>query len=158
MSIDGRLAYASTHRHTYVTPYYLKGIAEQPQKTEDLGHLIPSEFIRIIELMGYNGCACFNYKLARGAPIIFEMNPRVGGSFSMHIDNYLDAYLGLVAMNHARAKSRIIERWPGLTVANIAKHKLTRECLRVMESVKRNWRAPGAFMRRRYLAWTTRFD
>jgi hypothetical protein len=36
--------------------------------------------------------ACFNYKIVDSVPIIFEMNPRVGASFTRVPDQYLEAY------------------------------------------------------------------
>jgi len=46
--------------------------------------------------MRYTGCACFNYKLIEGTPAIFEINPRVGGSFSRVADDYLSGYLAAI--------------------------------------------------------------
>jgi hypothetical protein len=51
-------------------------------------------FAGILERLGYEGTACFDYKTVDGQPVIFEINPRYGGSLSADVTAYLDAYVG----------------------------------------------------------------
>jgi biotin carboxylase len=46
----------------------------------ELSEEIYKVFERILKAFNYEGPANFNYKLKDGKPIIFEMNPRMGGS------------------------------------------------------------------------------
>lgn len=47
----------------------------------------------ILDVMGYEGTCCFNYKLENGAVRILEINPRFGGSLVGVVTDYLDAHL-----------------------------------------------------------------
>ena len=47
-------------------------------------------FASILERMGYNGICCFNYKIVENnRPVIFEINPRVGGSLAIYLFSFL---------------------------------------------------------------------
>jgi hypothetical protein len=46
-------------------------------------------FAAILKSIGYEGICCFDYKIVNNRPIIFEINPRVGGSFSLYLFSFL---------------------------------------------------------------------
>jgi hypothetical protein len=41
--------------------------------------------------LNFQGLCCFNYKLVDGQPVIFELNPRFGGSLPRDINRMLFA-------------------------------------------------------------------
>jgi predicted ATP-grasp superfamily ATP-dependent carboligase len=53
----------------------------------------PDLFAQILTRLDYEGTACFNYKIANGQPMIFEINPRFGGSLTQDVTAYADAYI-----------------------------------------------------------------
>ena len=46
-------------------------------------------FAAILDCIGYEGICCFNYKIVDNRPIIFEINPRVGGSLAVYLFSFL---------------------------------------------------------------------
>jgi len=46
-------------------------------------------FARILTSIGFQGLCCVNYKVARGVPYIFEINPRFGGSLSRYFFSFI---------------------------------------------------------------------
>jgi hypothetical protein len=48
-------------------------------------------FSAILEAIGFKGLCCFDYKVRDGKPIIFEINPRLGGSLSTYFFTFLRA-------------------------------------------------------------------
>ena len=119
ISVGGSIVYCSTNKHIYGRTFYVKG-QEQPIGVDDLGGLIPPEIEGILKLMNYTGCACFNYKMVSGIPAVFEMNPRVGGSFLRVTNDYIEGYLEAVerlATPKPQRKGAI--KWPPLSPENI---------------------------------------
>src|SRR5262245_6126535 len=105
ISVSGVITYSISFRNAYDKPLFIKGNGEEPKRVENLGGLVPLELSEIIRLLDYSGCACFNYKLIKGVPMIFEMNPRVGASFSRMTDQYLEGYLDSVRWHQKRLRS-----------------------------------------------------
>lgn len=103
ISVSGIITYSATFINLYQKPLFIKGMNEQPEWTKYVGGLVPVELSEIIRLLDYSGCACFNYKIVDGVPMIFEMNPRVGASFSRIADQYLEGYLDSVRWHRKRA-------------------------------------------------------
>lgn len=74
--------------------WYVRGIRMQPfQNVEmvatDLQHA--ELFAEILNELCFRGFCCFNYKLIDGQPKIFELNPRLGGSAHLRINEMLEA-------------------------------------------------------------------
>lgn len=73
---------------------YVRGRRMQPYKNVQIDFVASKHldlFERILDRMGFEGLCCFNYKLVDGQPIIFEMNPRYGGSLAPKINEVLTA-------------------------------------------------------------------
>jgi hypothetical protein len=51
----------------------------------------PILFAEILKKLDYKGTCCFNFKIEDGAPRIFEINPRFGGSLWRNINACLNA-------------------------------------------------------------------
>jgi hypothetical protein len=100
--ISGVITYAVTLVNLHHGPLYIKGAGEQPIKVKNIGGFVPPELSAILKIMDYSGCACFNYKVIDGALFIFELNPRVGGSFTRVTDQYLEAYFESVRWSQKR--------------------------------------------------------
>ncbi len=73
---------------------YVRGRRLQPYKNVHINFIASDHlglFERILERMGFDGLCCFNFKLRNNRPIIFEMNPRYGGSLAPKINEVLTA-------------------------------------------------------------------
>jgi hypothetical protein len=93
--VAGRIRYASTFAHTMGTPFFVNGAQDTPvQSTFFPGCDYLDIFSRILEQLQFEGTACIDYKIAGGQPVLFEINPRFGGSLCSDITAYLDAYIG----------------------------------------------------------------
>lgn len=95
---SGTIRYASTFAYRMSGPDRVRGAAEAPrskQFTRGCPHL--ALFDRVLDRLDYEGTACFNYKVVDGRPLIFELNPRFGGSLAHDINRYLDAYMAALA-------------------------------------------------------------
>ncbi len=92
--------------HLYDEAFYVKS-RHTPIGIFNVGNVVPREIEGILSLMGYTGCACFNYKMEERRPLIFEMNPRIGASFYRVANQYLAGYVRAInLMNTGGAFSR----------------------------------------------------
>lgn len=64
------------------------------RKAENQDHI--RLFAGILVRLGYEGLCCFDYKVVNGAPQIFELNPRFGGSLAFTPNGALRAYAKIV--------------------------------------------------------------
>jgi hypothetical protein len=46
-------------------------------------------FSKMLDAIGFEGLCCFNYKEIDGKPLVFEINPRFGGSLTMYFFSFL---------------------------------------------------------------------
>jgi hypothetical protein len=93
------ISYVSTFAYTMADAMLVRGERSSPVEirfVRGCAHL--NLFSRILEILDYEGTACFNYKVINGRPLIFEINPRYGASLSWDVTAYVDAYLA--ALRH----------------------------------------------------------
>lgn len=98
----GRVWYASTVCYELDRPDAVLGAHARPVRmtlTRGCVHL--RGFAEILAALDYEGTACIDYKLADGAPKIFEINPRFGASLAHDVNTYLDNYLAALAARRA---------------------------------------------------------
>jgi hypothetical protein len=78
----GRIAHSMTVEFVFESDVFIKGhaVAERGRSLCDCPYL--ELFGRILALIGFEGLCCFNYKVCNGQPLIFEINPRFGGSLA----------------------------------------------------------------------------
>lgn len=73
----------------------IKGAASKPVK----GRWLPETpaqgiFQRMLAALGFDqGTCCIDYRLVGGRPLLFEVNPRFGGSLAGRVSPYLDSYM-----------------------------------------------------------------
>ena len=104
---DGGVRYQMSVRFDSNQPWYIRGVATQASRGIRMSRVsLPCEnvFSRILDLIGYRGTCCFNYKLIGGRPMIFEMNPRIGGSLPLDLNNYLDTVLSVLGRTESHAE------------------------------------------------------
>jgi hypothetical protein len=103
----GRIWYAATVTYEMAGPASVLGAHNRPLRMSyQRGCVHLRRFAAILEAIGYEGTACFDYKLAAGesgggVPQVFEINPRFGASLAYDIDAYLDAYLAALGARRA---------------------------------------------------------
>jgi hypothetical protein len=107
LAVDGRPSFDSTLEFIFERDAYVRGIRCEPLETRKIETPSVDLFRRILKALNYTGTACFNYKIADGAPKIFELNPRAGGSLRLDLNAYLDAYLSVLEVRHTFA-SRVM--------------------------------------------------
>lgn len=73
----------------------VKGVALTPQTYRWLNETPgQSDLLRILAALGFDqGTCCIDYRMVEGRPMLFEINPRVGGSLTWRITPYLARYL-----------------------------------------------------------------
>jgi hypothetical protein len=92
--VDGGIRYASTFDYHMAGAELICGKDNRPLSQSfafGCDHL--PLFAAILDRLGYEGTACFDYKVVAGRPLIFELNPRYGGSLSSDVTAYVDAYV-----------------------------------------------------------------
>lgn len=108
---DGGVRYARTVRFEAGAEPCLRGVQTQSTGSVrmELGEAgCPDPISGILRRLRFRGACCFNYKLVRGQPQIFEMNPRVGGSLQLDINAWLEALLALLPVRRAgTARDRV---------------------------------------------------
>jgi len=94
----GQVRYASTFAYKMATPAFVKGARDTPLHTLFIpGCEYLDLFSEILARLEFEGTACIDYKVVNGQPVLFEINPRFGGSLASDVTAYLDAYLGSLA-------------------------------------------------------------
>lgn len=85
---DGRILSALNIRYTFEHDRYIKGkefyICREVYASAHL-----DLFADILQKIGYEGICCFNYKETDGKPMIFEINPRFGGSLTDYFFTFI---------------------------------------------------------------------
>jgi hypothetical protein len=95
LRVGGQIRYSSTFAFEMSGPALVMGALHQPlmrRFSRGSDHL--ALFSDILARLAYEGTACFDYKVVDGRPLLFEINPRYGGSLSEDVTAYLDAYVG----------------------------------------------------------------
>lgn len=94
LRVRGEVRYVSTFAYEMAGPALILGQRHAPRRirfARGCGHL--DLFGAILARLDYEGTACFDYKVADGWPLLFEINPRYGASLGMDITAYADAYV-----------------------------------------------------------------
>ena len=88
------IRYSCTIKFRMNRDYYIRGVRMQPFKNVQMSIVDPifdATFAEILSALEFEGVGCFNFKIIDEQPVIFEMNPRYGGSLSRDINNFLSA-------------------------------------------------------------------
>jgi hypothetical protein len=90
----GQIRYASTFAHMMPKPMMVKGAyGTEVRSIYAPGCHFLDTFSAMLERLKFEGTACIDYKVVNGKPMIFEINPRFGGSLCKDITAYVDAYV-----------------------------------------------------------------
>jgi predicted ATP-grasp superfamily ATP-dependent carboligase len=91
----GKIRYVSTFVHKMAAAALVNGVRDSPLHSGFMRNCLHLDlFSEILSRLGFEGTACFDYKVLNGKPVLFEINPRFGGSLCSDITAYLDAYIG----------------------------------------------------------------
>ena len=88
----GQIVHSCTIMFCMNQELYIRGTRMQPYENVQMEVIEPAHsdvFANILTSLNFEGICCFNYKVVDGTPIIFELNPRVGGSAHMDINRFL---------------------------------------------------------------------
>ncbi|MFP5439469.1 MAG: ATP-grasp domain-containing protein [Bacteroidia bacterium] len=84
----GKIVTSLTVRYKYPEAVYLQGNTKQVSR-----HVVKCRhteiFTHVLNIIGYEGLCCIDYKVQDGVPKIFEINPRFGGSLSPYFFSML---------------------------------------------------------------------
>ena len=95
---DGKIVFDTTVEFAFGEEFFIRGIREPRNTIRKVITPFMPLFGDILDALGYSGTCCFNYKIEAGKPLIFEINPRAGGSLRLDLNNYLDAHLKALAV------------------------------------------------------------
>lgn len=101
---DGEILFEATIRYEMPPGPHVKGMRTGELASEWLAGPVPylDCFRRILRAVGFtDGTCCFDYRLRDGLPLVFELNPRFGGSLMGRIGPYLAAYQAALAWRDA---------------------------------------------------------
>jgi carbamoylphosphate synthase large subunit len=85
----GRPANALTIEYQFETKFYVKG-KDRPVFIKKAPHnQYLNIFSAILDLIEFEGLCCLNYKTIDNRPILFEINPRFGGSLSPYFYSFI---------------------------------------------------------------------
>lgn len=84
----------------------VKGITHRPLKSRWLAETPGQDvLLRMLAAIGFDqGTCCIDYRMVEGRPVLFEINPRFGGSLSWKVTPYLDRYLACLDGEAKRAQ------------------------------------------------------
>jgi carbamoylphosphate synthase large subunit len=94
LAVNGMIIYTTTYKILFDEELFVYGSKKSPLgRTKcDLDENIMSVFANIIKLFNFNGVCCIDYKIINNSPIIFEINPRFGGSLIRNDEDF-DAFV-----------------------------------------------------------------
>ncbi len=94
LRVGGRIRYASTVTYTMAAAALVKGQHHAPVSTAFApGCTYLDRFAEVLEALEFEGTACLDYRVVSGQPVLFEINPRFGGSLCGDVTAYVDAYI-----------------------------------------------------------------
>lgn len=80
---DHKIVTTLTIKHAFANKLTVNGQSKSEYSTiSKCTHL--NTFASILEAIGFEGLCCFDYKVVKGKPYIFEINPRFGGSLGTY--------------------------------------------------------------------------
>ena len=85
----GKALHSINIEYTYDTDIYIKG-KNQWLFTKVVDCQYIDLFCSILNLAGFEGLCCINYKISDNTPLLLEINPRFGGSLSNHFYSFLE--------------------------------------------------------------------
>ncbi|HLY05861.1 MAG TPA: ATP-grasp domain-containing protein [Rhizomicrobium sp.] len=103
VALRGEVVFSKCYWFDFGDRYFVKGSGSAHSATGESATPVPIMFPDMLKKLGYTGTCCFNYKIEAGQPLIFEINPRFGGSLCRDINAYLAAYL--LALERMRRQS-----------------------------------------------------
>ena len=88
----GKIVNSLTIEYFFDTEYYIKGRDPEVsrKKAKQCAHL--NIFSSILGLIGFEGLCCINFKIIDSQPLIFEINPRFGGSLCPHFHDFIKGH------------------------------------------------------------------
>lgn len=93
LSVRGAIRFDATVKFTFDGDHFVRGVNHEARRIDRIATPFMDTFARILDALAYTGTCCFNYKIENDRPLIFEVNPRAGGSLRLDLNPYLDAYL-----------------------------------------------------------------
>jgi len=90
-----KIVYHFTLHFKFPDKIFVKGLQSPSFKTAQISPvetMFSDLFEQILININFSGIGCFNFKIVDGIPKIFELNPRVGGSLPLDLENFIDAY------------------------------------------------------------------
>jgi carbamoylphosphate synthase large subunit len=94
---DGRILFDATVAFTFDQDLFVRGVKFESRAIDRIATPFMDVFAAVIDALGYSGTCCFNYKIDAGKPLIFEVNPRIGGSLRLDLNPFMEAYLAALA-------------------------------------------------------------
>jgi len=85
----GKIVHSINIEYTFETDIFIKGKNKQISMKKVSQCLYLSAFSSILNLIGFEGLCCVNYKVIDNQPLIFEINPRFGGSLCNHFFSFM---------------------------------------------------------------------
>lgn len=95
--LDGAVRFDTTVKFTFERDHFVRGVNFEAARIDRVATPFRESFDDILEALAYVGTCCFNYKVEDGKLLIFEVNPRIGGSLRLDLNAFLDAYLAALA-------------------------------------------------------------
>jgi carbamoylphosphate synthase large subunit len=94
---DGRIVFDATVEFTFDRDLFVRGVKFESRAIDRIVTPFMDVFAGVVRALGYSGTCCFNYKIDNGKPLIFEVNPRIGGSLRLDLNPFMEAYLAALA-------------------------------------------------------------
>jgi hypothetical protein len=86
---DNKIVYSLNVKYTFANDMPIKG-KDKPLYMTIIKSYYLDTFTTILNTINFEGLCCFNYKIVDGKPLIFEINPRFGGSLCPFFFIFLD--------------------------------------------------------------------
>ena len=82
-----------SYEFTYYDNIFVKGKNTEGKMASIIDPPFLDLWSKILKQLNFSGIGCFNYKIVKGKPMIFEFNPRFGASLTNHAATLIEALL-----------------------------------------------------------------
>ena len=97
---DRKIIFCRTLKFNFTVQEYVKGRGTKSSSIKEVDHSKYKKlFLDVLVSMDYQGICCFNYKIVNSQPLIFEVNPRYGGSMTYFIKESLPLLMEVLDIN-----------------------------------------------------------
>ncbi|MFM7150128.1 MAG: hypothetical protein ACKO23_09825 [Gemmataceae bacterium] len=90
---DGKLVCQMTIQHNLPTTMSIRGVQAKVTSSRVCRNHFTDRLVAVLNVIGYEGLCCINYKIIQGQAKLLEINPRIGSSLCPFLFSFVPAIM-----------------------------------------------------------------